>query len=124
MSSKGSNKWKDALLKTSLPLEYLVAEKLSRKGFSIRGEYSYTRKNEQGIETEFSVDLHAVDLFKKRSDDHWASLDLLVECKYNHPGVKWVFSPHPKGAVIVTGVITTLEDLCTRRISQSDPICN
>lgn len=80
MSDKG-NKWKDALLKTSLPLEYLVADKLSKHGFLVVGEFSYSRSNEQGIDTEFSIDLLANKFLEKRKDDAWANLSLLVECK-------------------------------------------
>jgi hypothetical protein len=117
MSNKGSNKWKDALLKTSLPLEFLVAEKLDSKQFSVSGEYSFVRKNEQNLDTEFSVDLRASNYLMKRKDDYWGDLNLLVECKYNYPGVKWVFAPHPSNSTIVTGVINVLDDLCTRRVA-------
>lgn len=56
--AKSNSKWKDALLKTSLPLEHLVAEKLGKQKFDIWGEFSFVRENEHGLETEFSVDLH------------------------------------------------------------------
>lgn len=112
MSEKQNNdsKWKDSLLKSSLPLELLVAEKIARTGFDVNSEYSYIRTNEQGIETEFSVDLHAsksfdmpypeelathVDLLIPGLLPDIAEFDMLIECKYNYPGVKWVFSPHP-----------------------------
>ena len=123
MSAKTSNKWKDSLLKTSLPLEYLVADKLDKKGFFVAGEFSFTRRNEQGIDTEFSVDLRASNLLEKpRSHDYWANLNLLIECKYNHPAVKWIFAPHPENSVVITGVINVFQDLCTRRISKEDEL--
>jgi hypothetical protein len=115
--STGKKKWKDALLKTSLPLEYLVAEKLGKHGFHIDGEYSFVRRNEQNIETEFSVDLQASELLKKGKGDYWADLNFLIECKYNYPGVRWVFSPHPENSEIGIGVVNILEQLCTRRIA-------
>jgi hypothetical protein len=124
MSVKNSGKWKDALLKTSLPLEYLVAEKLEKKDFGLWGEFSYTRKNEQGIDTEFSVDIRAVDLLKGRGEDYWGSLQLLIECKYSYPTVKWVFAPHANESTLTLGVVNHFEDLCTRRLSNSDPIYN
>lgn len=120
--SDGSGKWKNALLKTSLPLEYLVANILSEQGYFVWGEFSYSRSNEQGINTEFSVDLRANDLLEKRKDQPWADLTLLVECKYNYPGVRWVFAPLAKSSLIITGVVNVFEDLCTRRITDKDAI--
>jgi len=121
MSSKGSNKWKDALLKTSLPLEHIVAERLGKKGFDIWGEFSFIRENEQGVETEFSVDLRAVDFIRK-GKIHWAGLNLLIECKYNYPGVRWVFAPHPESATVITGVISKFQDLCIRRVADTSAL--
>jgi hypothetical protein len=92
------DRWKDDLLKSSLPLEHLVAEKLERKNLLIAGEYPYIRPNGQNIETEFSADLHAYVLFRSSSEStNKSRLNFLVECKYNYPGVKWVFSPHARG---------------------------
>jgi hypothetical protein len=118
MNTKGSNKWKDALLKTSLPLEHVVAEKLEGEEFDIWGEFTYERKNEQGLDTEFSVDVRAINFVKKRGIE-WANLNLLIECKYNYPGVKWVFAPHPGSSITVVGVINTFQDLCTKRITSN-----
>jgi hypothetical protein len=122
MSAKTNSKWKDALLKTSLPLEYLVAEKLGKKKFDVFGEFSFSRKNEQGLDTEFSVDLHAVDNLENTKGNTWAFLHLLIECKYNYPGVKWIFAPQPPNAVTFTGVISRLQDLCTNRVSNFDSL--
>lgn len=92
------DRWKDDLLKSSLPLEHLVAEKLGRKNLLIAGEYPYIRPNGQNVETEFSADLHAYAIFRNSSESTYKSrLNFLIECKYNYPGVKWVFSPHARG---------------------------
>lgn len=100
MSNKqgNENKWKDFLLKSSLPLEQLVAQKLGKKGLHVAGEYPYIRPNEQDISTEFSVDLYAYRTIKPSSteSDCWKRLNLLVECKYNYPGIKWIFSPQTR----------------------------
>lgn len=120
--SDNSGKWKNALLKTSLPLEYLVATVLSEQGYLVWGEFSYSRNNEQGINTEFSVDLRAHDLLEKRKEQYWAALTLLVECKYNYPGVRWVFAPLAKSSLIITGVVNVFEDLCTRRVTNKDAL--
>jgi hypothetical protein len=52
--AKSNSKWKDALLKTSLPLEHLVAEKLGKQKFDIWGEFSFVRENEHGLETIYT----------------------------------------------------------------------
>lgn len=56
---KNTNKWKNALLKSSLPLEYIIANRLNKLGVYIAGEFSYLRTNENGIKTEFSTDILA-----------------------------------------------------------------
>lgn len=117
--SEKNNKWKNALLKTGLPLEYLISEKLSDKGFGIGGEFSYIRKNEQNINTEFSVDLNGFKLIKKGKDDYWADLMFLIECKYNYPGVKWVFTPHSKESFITSGIVNTFDNLCTSKVENT-----
>lgn len=91
--TKQEDKWKEFLLKSSVPLEQLVSEKLSNRGFHIKGEYPYLRPNEQEIKTEFSIDIHASDKPEKETSDIGGVLHLLIECKYNHPGVRWIFSP-------------------------------
>jgi hypothetical protein len=119
MSGKSNNKWKDALLKTSLPLEFLVAEKLAKLDFDVSGEFTFVRKNEQNVDTEFSVDLRASRMLYRRVGDYndWAQINLLIECKYNYPGVKWVFAPHPQESSLLTTVVTTFQDLSKERIS-------
>jgi hypothetical protein len=127
MAAKSNKKWKDSLLKTSLPLEYLVAEKLSELKYGIQGEYHYLRPNEQGIPTEFSVDIWAVNHLFKRNLDLWANLNYLIECKYCHKGIKWLFAPHTKTDtehIFEISVIHTLDKTCTRLIFNKQPIWN
>lgn len=118
---KDNFKWKDNLLKSSLPLEYSVARLLKQSKFFIAGEYSYSRKNEQGIQTEFSVDISAYHFMEKKKDEFWADVNVLVECKYNHPNVKWIFTPNPDDESIVAGLINVFQELCTKYIN-CDPI--
>ncbi len=127
MTEKSNKKWKDSLLKTSLPLEYLVAEKLSELKYGIQGEYHYLRPNEQGIPTEFSIDIWAVNHLFKRNLGLWANLNYLIECKYCHEGIKWVFAPLAKTDtehLFEISVIHTLDKICTRRIFNKQPIWN
>lgn len=121
MDSNTDKKWKDALLRSSLPLENMVAELLSKKNFESNGQFSYLRKNEHNISTEFSVDLEAFTLIGLGKGRYGATLNLLLECKYSHPTVKWVFSPVPFGNYLI-GYINYFEELCTKRIVKSDPL--
>lgn len=118
---KKKKKWKDALLKSSLPLEHLAAEVLDRNDVYVSGEYTYSRFNEIGEETTFSVDLSAFKLFDgEDSKPAWGCLDLLIECKYSHPQVMWVFAPHTSDVVV--SCISVYEDLCTQRIESKELI--
>ena len=113
------------MLKTSLPLEYLVAEKLSGLKYGIQGEYHYLRPNEQGIPTEFSVDIWAVSPLIKRNIGMWANLNYLIECKYCSPGVKWLFAPHTKTDtehLFERGLVHVLDKLCTKQIWDPRPL--
>ena len=121
MDKKQTNRWKDYLLKSSLPLEQMVSEKLEKHKFYVSGEYTYSRTNEHEIETEFSVDLHAFDLLQLRGE-RWGNLNVLIECKYNYPGVEWVFSPHPKESLVIVDCIRCLEDLSTKRLRNKKPL--
>jgi len=127
MNKRANKKWKDALLKTSLPLEYLVTEQLSDLRFGIQGEYHYLRPNEQGIPTEFSIDIWAVTELFKKNRVIWAGLNYLIECKYCHPGIKWLFAPHTKSDtehLLEGSTVYTLDKLCTRQIFDKRPIWN
>jgi hypothetical protein len=117
--------WKDALLKTSLPLEYLIASKLSNKGCGIQGEFHYLRPNENGVVTEFSVDVWASSPLIKKKGGLWGHVNYLIECKHCHDSVKWVFAPHTKNDVeqlSEKSIVHVLDRLCTRRIFDKTPL--
>lgn len=118
MSGSKSGKWKDALLKTSLPIEQIVAEKVSAKKFYVAGEYRYIRPNEHNIQTEFSADLWAFEVFR-REEEVGATLNLMFECKYNYPGVSWIFSEHPNQEDVDAGVISVFQDATGLRLADS-----
>lgn len=115
-------KWKDALLKTSLPLEYLIGKILVKNKLMVWGEYCFTRKNEENVDTEFSVDLRASEILTKRNGRYWGDLNFLVECKYNYRNVKWIFAPHPDDLDVNSQVVTTFQELSTKKIPHSAPI--
>jgi hypothetical protein len=56
---KNKKKWKAGLLSSSVPLEYEVAKILAKEAFAVSADYSYLRRDEQGIEKEFSCDIEA-----------------------------------------------------------------
>jgi len=117
-----SSKWKDFLLKSSLPLEHIVSEELERQSFYVVGEYAYQKANENSIQTEFSVDIHA-SLLLEQKQASWAEINLLVECKYCYPGVQWIFSPHPAASTIVgSDCIKHWDGLCTHRLKSTEPL--
>jgi hypothetical protein len=95
--SNDFSKWKDFLLKSSLPLEQVVAEKVSNAGLHIGGEFAYLRNNEENNIAEFSIDLSASISNQIRVDvGIWSTLELLIECKYSSPEVDWIFARYPK----------------------------
>lgn len=118
-SPNKSKKWKDVLLSSGLPLEHLVSKKLSELGIYVSGEYSYLRPNENGIDTEFSVDLWAFNFIEenKGNEDFWASINFAIECKYSHQNTKWLFSPYSNdNDTFSDGYIKTFQDLCVKKI--------
>jgi hypothetical protein len=105
------SKWKNALLKSGLPLEVVVGGVFSRLGFHSSGEFAYLRPRTASPESEFSVDL----LVGKHLS--WGELQILVECKYAHPTVNWLFGPR-LGRLRMPGLVTELEELSL------DVVCN
>lgn len=90
-----SNKWKEKLLSSSLPLEFDVAKILVSKDFAVESDFTYAR-NDTGVVKDFSVDIEAMAYppFEDPNEVD-ALLTLLVECKYRSPNVKWLFMPDP-----------------------------
>jgi hypothetical protein len=87
----GGKSWKDELLSSSLPLEHDTKRYLEQKGCIASVEFSYIRPNEQRVPKQFSYDIDASYI----SPPFFA--DVLVECKYRSPGVRWVFTPQEYG---------------------------
>lgn len=109
-------KWKDLLLKSSLPLEHVVASELADLDWIVWGQYPYTRNNESGLSVEFSGDLRATREYS--SETHWiATLDVLFECKYASPGVKWIFLPYPETAQLFSGVVKVFDAASNKRVT-------
>jgi hypothetical protein len=113
-----SKHWKNGLLKTGLPLEYVVSNVLNRKGHEVFGTYPYIRPDESKVLKEFSVDLRTYKCLD--SKDRLIILSMLVECKYRQPDTSWIFSPFPSKTVPI-GLIQSSEDLVPVRLN-SDSI--
>jgi hypothetical protein len=109
-------RWKDSLLKSSIPLEHAVAEELARQKWYVWGQYAYARDNESGISVDFSVDLEASTQYSRGSKWH-SNLQVLIECKYASPGVKWVFLPYPSTAQLFSGVVQVLDQAANKRVT-------
>ena len=88
MSTKS---WKDVLLGSGLPLEHDVKKYLETRGCIANFEYSYLKRDEQRIEKQFSYDVDAAYIHPP----HF--VNLVVECKYRHETVRWVFTPDQYG---------------------------
>lgn len=133
VQQSNSKNWKDFLLKSSLPLEQIVSEKLENNGLYVEVEYPYFRPNEHNINTEFSVDLFASaslepDKNYKDTEVNFikdSALQLLVECKYNSPGTKWVFSSVSKDGDNFTSGVSYISNQVIGRLPRDleHPIC-
>ncbi len=83
--------WKDALLSSGVPLENDVRNYMARRGCLAEFEHSYLRADEARVLRQFSYDIDASLI----QPPHF--VDFLVECKYRHPSVSWVFTPDEYG---------------------------
>ncbi|MEX0778838.1 MAG: hypothetical protein WD037_03840 [Balneolales bacterium] len=108
-----NTKWKNGLLKTGLPLEYVAANILNDLEHNIFGEYPYIRPDETGSSKEFSIDIRTHKCID--SEDRLFVLDMLVECKYRQPETNWIFSPYPSDTMPI-GLIHSTEDLVPIRL--------
>jgi len=104
--------WKQKLLSSSIPLEYESATILSKHGFQVQPDYAY-RRNDTGIVKEFSVDIRAYSFAPFTNPNVIKSeLSLLIECKYRHPNIFWLFlpDPNPSDTPLVVGPIIKVID--------------
>lgn len=90
--------WKDALLATGQPLEHSTARVLAGADLTPPREYGYVRPNENGVLTEFSIDLHTSQMGIGGDIPYWG--DYLIECKYRRDGTRWVFTPEEHEGIL------------------------
>lgn len=79
--------WKDALLSSGIPLENDVRNYMAQQGCLAEFEHSYLRADEARVLRQFSYDIDASLI----QPPHF--VDFLIECKYRHPSVSWLFTP-------------------------------
>ncbi|MFX1487277.1 MAG: hypothetical protein ACFFBS_09335 [Promethearchaeota archaeon] len=88
--------FKQAVLKSGIPLEKTISQYLLSLGLRDCGEYIYERNNKM-----FSVDsravAHADFALDKRT--HLINYDFLIECKYKEPNHYWVFASYKAARV-------------------------
>jgi hypothetical protein len=90
---KNKNAWKDHLLRSGLPLEFEVKKFLDEYGCISNMERTYLRNNEVQVPAEFSYDIDSSYI----KGEHF--IDLMIECKYRHESVRWVFLPETYGSI-------------------------
>ncbi len=106
MNGNEFSNFKRGLLSSGLPLEFDVAKHISKLDPTLlKPDFTFTRKNQENHEVDFSVDFAATFALAKfpsekmpaaeDREDHetHVNLKLLVECKYCRTGVSWVFLP-------------------------------
>lgn len=83
--------WKEALLRSSLPLEFEAVRHLTAAGFSVNADL--------GASADGGVDIHArIPLFPDESPGAQGGpgvLELLVACAHRSPEAQALFLPHP-----------------------------
>jgi hypothetical protein len=98
--------WKANLLSSSIPLEYEAAKILAEETFAVSSDYSFIKKDEQGIEKEFSCDIKARGYCPFSNPQKISLLfNLLVECKYRKPNTAFLFLQDPNRPEFSNGLI-------------------
>ncbi len=87
-----SNKWKDKLLSSSLPLEFEVAKILAKQKFSVSFDYTYQRLDDS-LQKDFSIDISSLAYYPFNADHIETNGHFLVECKYRNENINWLFLP-------------------------------
>ncbi|ELC6385157.1 hypothetical protein SS49_09270 [Enterobacter hormaechei subsp. steigerwaltii] len=85
-----NKKWKEKLISSSFPLEYIVSRKLASFGIAVSNDFSYSR-NDAGILKDFSIDIQG-NYWDEECTYH---LNFLIECKQRHDNNKWLFMRDP-----------------------------
>ena len=88
-------KWKDALLRSNMPLEFEAARMLVAEGFAVNSDFRYSW-NDSAERGESSVDLHAkTGIPFEIGKDPAAQIELLTDCTHRAPNTAALFLPDP-----------------------------
>src|SRR5258705_591858 len=101
--------WKDALLATGQPLEHSAVRIIAEADLTPPREFGYIRPNENGVPTEFSIDLHTSQIGSEGDIPYWG--DYLIECKYRREGTRWIFTPEEHQGILGPRLKDTLVTL-------------
>lgn len=85
-----NKKWKEKLISSSFPLEYLVSRKLAALDIAVQNEFTYSR-DDAGILKDFSIDPQG----NYWNEECTFNLIFLIECKQRHDKNKWLFMRDP-----------------------------
>lgn len=107
---------KQLILKSGIPLEVSVMNKLKKFNFDDYGEISYEREGKI-----FSTDIHLANNYQF-SKDLSIHFNFIIECKYKTQNHKWFFLEFPEDDYIYGGgrfdcrnmVFTQLADICLK----------
>jgi hypothetical protein len=94
-----SDKWKNALLMSSMPLEFEAARLLAQEGFAINSDFRYGF-HEGETRREKAIDLHArLRMEMTGGGETGVPLELLVDCVHRPPNAAGLFLPdlNPEG---------------------------
>ena len=86
-----SSKIKDTILKTGIPLEISVVNKILKYDLDELGEVEYEREGKI-----FSTDIHTEKQFKI-SKNMYILFNFVIECKYKTKNHNWFFMQFPRG---------------------------
>jgi len=82
-------KWGESFLKSGLPLEHIAAITFKSLGFQNWAHVTFKRKNREGQDATFEIDLLAERMKISRN----TMLSFLVKCKYHDEVRFWFFHP-------------------------------
>jgi len=90
-------KWKDALLLSSMPLEFEAGRFLVDQGFAVNSDFRYTWEDFESINDS------AIDIYAKKNissseltselTDEYLQMELLVDCEHRSPNTVGLFLP-------------------------------
>ncbi|QTA80605.1 Uncharacterized protein dnl_29150 [Desulfonema limicola] len=86
-------KWKDALLLSSMPLEFETGRFLVDQGFAVNSDFRYTWKDFEII-NDSAIDIYAkANISSSELINKYLQIELLIDCKHRSPDTVGLFLP-------------------------------